>query len=707
MLCFKYWRYLLIYFAFWFSFCQISIDAIAKDFLIKGIVIDVDYQPRKNFFLLVRNAKGQEQFILTDDKSGQFTFSEYIGWAEGGISLYYKDGWAEGRIEIDEKSLRDNTPIIVKLTSSLDSNDVRRRIRVSYIDLIGLDASIFGSGYIPLSIQNHFNINPELINILSTSPLRSFQDLLNRYGTPDLDAYNMPSGSVANLNKTESDAKNQLDYLVKSVGNKKIDVVWEGDLGYHVDKRLNYRRILGSEDYRNLSIFIPDLKAAKDIEGGMFPQGYSIIKGLNCNDEVYIEGKGGNIFIGFSGLQRYLKRDDITNYKSKMSKVPINSDDDGLTKLKSKYWDGSLPYLLEYISRDGLPKDFMVVDVKYPIMHTRRGLAFDSEFPEVGLRVLFLENISSNPIRLEEFFYKKDVQKKLRKESEFETNIVKANTKFDRLFPIELLKPKGIIAIPIQFFFTHLPDFFLQRFIEAIISDQNMYKKGEFKTNELQKKKVKFVQSYANCLKELFQEFGEERILSDYISFESDFSKMLNFSDPVIPGRKFLYGPALVIESIIVDNKKYEVRDPYFARSVQRSSIDAGSCPTVFSYDTKSGIWITEGRILKAASSKKRIKSDTIRLSHPSNIIRVDEKEGEITYLYEVELIVNFKSHSEILKPLSWPKNTENSVIILRPYERIDLNFPISRDKILSASTVYLKTLGYYNMINLANLDPK
>ena len=282
--------------------------ALAADITLSGIVIDPRDDPVANAFLLVRLPDQSEQFVVTD-QNGQFTLEFWYEEAKAGISIEYKDGNRTLTRDIGFDDLEKEKPQIIRLEMAKDNQN---KLRMFYIDLEGLDASILGNGRIPYNIQQHFDRDANKFNLISTSPMRKLEEILTKFGKNDIDWYDDGQGStVASRNDRPLDS--QFDYLLRSYG-----VYVDEDVRDSMDvQSLDFRRVLGSSDGRNLSLFVPDITAAQSIVRGVLPPNYQTsIPKSECTQQIYLEDQDGAILAPFPELSRYLTKDDVVSYYS-------------------------------------------------------------------------------------------------------------------------------------------------------------------------------------------------------------------------------------------------------------------------------------------------------------------------------------------------------------------------------------------------------
>jgi hypothetical protein len=164
--------------------------------------------------------------------------------------------------------------------------------------------------------------------------------------------------------------------------------------------------------------------------------------------------------------------------------------------------------------------------------------------------------------------------------------------------------------------------------------------------------------------------------------------------------KTYLFGPELSIAGLTVNGKviSLEQRSANFSDLVR--SIEGLSCPYLVSWDATSQTWIEHGKVLDKAPNQAREYTETKSFPGFRSHFRVEEREPEIAFIKDVELVATLNTGVEImLKPnkIATTADREDDYLSLYWGQAADFEFKlppnIEEDQIVTSR---FSVTGYY-----------
>jgi len=109
--------------------------------------------------------------------------------------------------------------------------------------------------------------------------------------------------------------------------------------------------------------------------------------------------------------------------------------------------------------------------------------------------------------------------------------------------------------------------------------------------------------------------------------------------------RAYAWGPEIVIGGLVVDGARIDLTNRSANYLEMTMSTESGSCPYLLS-QAEDGDWVDHGKVLHKAPSREREYSEERSFPGFRSRFRIEEREPEIAFLDQAELIVTFKDGS-------------------------------------------------------------
>ena len=479
-------------------------------------------------------------------------------------------------------------------------------LRVTYYRVNGIGLRVLTDGCLTPAWLKIFGLHPSVVpNVVLDEVQRIFAD----YGTPVFYG-DFLGGSYP---KSESSA-NDLTHIGEVAGCVKHE-----HPTFSVEDQSDWKVYLGSD------LLIPDDPATKAVfetldwppnyefsTTGFYP-GLSIWRYLNSDDLAQYERHYQDYqtiahqlftYKGWRNLSRLVDSNDL-----------VDSNEFKLINLNTAK-------LLRFITQGGVPEGFMAV-IGEPNPH---GFwKFHAPARELELLVAVYENASGSSIDVGDFSYKELTQRSLRTEKETNKQFEEGPITNKTLYPIRTLKPGEFILVPLRIQFvlpaTVAPPFNPTKPTRASITDLHIEGEGTHRVS--------------------FHRVGGEDILSYEVptyavpgqqNYETIFVKrMSGYRDPKQARlvRRFDFGPAWNVESVVVNNTKTSSRLYDTEKFLLYAGAAKGSCPVVASFNPDLGLWQDEGEILARAMGENQRGDDKLLLRNFHGVLNIRGAPGD------------------------------------------------------------------------------
>jgi hypothetical protein len=328
--------------------------------------------------------------------------------------------------------------------------------------------------------------------------------------------------------------------------------------------------------------------------------------------------------------------------------------------------------LYRYLAQQGWPEDFLAVYTKIGLEECTGDVwSFTYGGRPLTLDVAILENISDQPIRIEDFIGSRNTSQNIRPvsaagagENAGSIGLAAAN-----------LDAGAKLALPLRITFAHTGDEWTLDSAEEMYntirsSKQQVFDLGIGKTNPRNIRKTRD-----------------------------------SFKEPEVPtASDYLYGPAMSLSGLVIDGKTYSIPNsanpasPNDAPTSNNLSFFVevgpadGSCPVLFSWNEDAKSWISLGKILHRARGSENEMAETIKLPAFQSHFRLAETELEASFIKSITMKLTLDDDRVIeLSPRQFSKGT------IPAYSSIDFDFDLPSDiSVNEIAQTAISINGYY-----------
>lgn len=315
-----------------------------------------------------------------------------------------------------------------------------------------------------------------------------------------------------------------------------------------------------------------------------------------------------------------------------------------------------------YVTKDFFPHDFLKIVIRHAGCVDE--MTVDIQARPLALRVAVVENVLDSPINVGEFELRELKQPGLRSISENRRQLDNIRPSRRNLFPQRILLPREKLLVPLA----------------LILQGDDA--------------EVRYGHSILRADSYVFLAWGKEHLrltgsIADKVNFESQ---------PAYELDEYVFGPAVQIDSLEVESRRYTFRTFDPKRFVIYSETwGVGSCPYVFTFSPSSQTWINEGHILYGADHPSKERSDSLQLSSYDGRVVVRELDPENSFIDSLAIRVVRFDGSEIVLPALNESLAERDqrYLTLKQGERRLVEF--KPYKLQGDETLYiLDAVGYY-----------
>jgi hypothetical protein len=172
--------------------------------------------------------------------------------------------------------------------------------------------------------------------------------------------------------------------------------------------------------------------------------------------------------------------------------------------------------------------------------------------------------------------------------------------------------------------------------------------------------------------------------------------------------KEYMLGPSVNIESVIVNNIDYAVRQYSSSKlAVLISGNSIGSCPYIYTYSSERAAWVNEGHVLYNINDKLKETTEEMRLTRFDGRILLKEKDPEISFIDLMYIkAVSLDGRSTIYHPNNYLlRHQDRNYLKLRQGEEIELKFEMPTNFTAQKYSVVIK--GYYTPLGNQRLSAK
>jgi hypothetical protein len=350
--------------------------------------------------------------------------------------------------------------------------------------------------------------------------------------------------------------------------------------------------------------------------------------------------------------------------------------------------DVFLDYLL-YITSEGLPPNFGFFELELIDEKLFDGCEAHASGPRpeayvpqiayyappLEVLVAVIENISKEPVSLENFIVKENDSNRLRPRDDDQVLLEKQPSRRQALFPRKTLEPGEKIAVPMK-----------------LTVGYNMHGNKQFGRPQRIPNDVLMRLKKSGGL--IFSQHGTAEKINIKAEVIEDMANRPSISPPAID---YVYGPSVTLEAIEINDRDYIVRnyDPRYLL-VTSENEEVGSCPYIYTYSAEKGTWLNEGVTLAGINEKYKESIDEKLLSRFDGRILIKEIDPEESFIDSMFIRAVAPDGNE---SILYPQNdklrfSDGAYLRLKQGDRLIVNFDLPKN--LIAHKYVLVTKGYY-----------
>jgi hypothetical protein len=333
----------------------------------------------------------------------------------------------------------------------------------------------------------------------------------------------------------------------------------------------------------------------------------------------------------------------------------------------------------KYITRNAMPTDFCLVAMVIGGCGEGNEVLLKLVPRKLKLRVAVLENVTSEPIQIGKFTIREFKEESLRSREEGDAALKALNPEPQDLFPPKILAPNEKLVIPLEMPMAYDKETNFE--VESLSTppDGNTRRKVTSKLSATEKFTVTFGLSQ---------------------TFDWETSRLLQVlnrpgENPLLD-KEYLFGPAVGVESVYVDNVNYPFRQQDVSRVVVRAEGTIGSCPFVYTYSVEAGSWENEGHILYRQNSSFKEATVEKPLERFDGRILIKEIDPEVSFIDFIYIkAIGADGVERRLYPNSKPlRSHDGDYLRMKQGDQMEVSFEGLRD--FTSSKYVLVARGYY-----------
>jgi hypothetical protein len=369
-----------------------------------------------------------------------------------------------------------------------------------------------------------------------------------------------------------------------------------------------------------------------------------------------------------------------------------------LEKNRSMYLD----FLLA-VTEGGMPDHFCELEIDSNIFgETCDGFPSTWDLrvraPEMKLRLVVIENISSQPIEFQNFHVRENPALTLRRRADDQMALEVQEIQKRDWFTPKILKSGEKIVVPLEITFSQEEDEKGKKLERGPRLQKNS------RLDKLQQAAIPFP-IYKETKK--YKEYDGKVYLDSDLTLTADFlvvpaqTLRQGLQRPAAPPpaeREYIYGTSTKIDSLEIGEVTYAFRqfDPKKVILIQNYGGLVGSCPFVYTFESETGLWRKEGQILYGKSSKSKEGAEERLLTRFDGRVLLKEEEPELSFIDFLQVkIVSPEGRERTFLPHN-PKLrlSDGDYLTLGRGEELEVNFPGASAQ--PGDKVYLVARGYY-----------
>ena len=621
---------------------------------VAGRVIDADERPVEDAKVILQT-EAHRDLNTVFAQNGVFTFGDVKPHR---VFVRAEKGEITSEVDVDlEKNWRD--PVIVRL--NLHRPPPTRRtffvLEGHAIDILVRDKKL------PTELESKLGGN---VTLIETSAFRELCTLMDRFSvrpgeemTPDY----LTSESENIKGKKDVESKRR-EAALKKIERAQL-------------KKLATTRVLGAAESGTTRIL--ELSELSKLPSAFFSDEPWFLNGDKLYDWLTKNKKSKRINptqlevpLQATGLSKFATRADIDVLRTQLRF-------DG-----RPYADNPLFGFYDYISRNGMPPNFLLLDANAWEVEVSCGASAGAELnleaPALQLRVVVLENITDRPVDLGNFHFRVASPAgagSLRTSQENVAALNAPNPESEPWFQPRMLKSGEKVAIPLEL---------VLRFGQPSADRNSNDRKERRSEKEKQTRNLECaeilrrdedIQTIALVYPVETPE-GVKHPLLVRVPKQKFIDALLRKRPSVSKTDEFVYGPSIALEAVDVNGFRYAIErfNPTYVSYFD--GFQGGSCPFVYCQRKMDGTWFKQGAIIKGRKSKALEGTDELVVRGFDGVLRISEEEAEISYIDD--LFVRAKSNKgdiTLRPPNEQLARKDGYYVVLKKGESIDIRFAV------------------------------
>lgn len=386
--------------------------------------------------------------------------------------------------------------------------------------------------------------------------------------------------------------------------------------------------------------------------------------------------------VPYTSMWRYLAQSDLDRYKKNMDKY--NNYMRKLYGIKNSEWrilEGSSEIsALRHYSRGNLPANLVALTLSFQICGY--GEAYAEGFiymPSVYVNVAVIENMSTDPVRIEAIDFERISSPRLRPRSSahdgaaasepIEANLAKLQSGNSLIVPLNiLLAANNPMGSPRD------RTFFGSQTVEAYA--KSIYKRiASYRSN---KTFTRPGPTKSRRIRKIRSSFGPPTWprLQDYV-----------------------FGPEFKIRQIRLGSDRMVSRAPDPNTFNLTTGGGAGSCPYLLAWDADRGGYVNHGKVIDAANGVAREQTEVRRFAGLKLRFRLEERELEVAHINMVKLVLRLTNGRTITlgAPHADLAQDDDAYARILAHQALDVAFALPEGvEARDVRTSTLRIKGYY-----------
>lgn len=161
----------------------------------------------------------------------------------------------------------------------------------------------------------------------------------------------------------------------------------------------------------------------------------------------------------------------------------------------------------------------------------------------------------------------------------------------------------------------------------------------------------------------------------------------------------YVFGPELALQGLTVDGVRVSLTEESANYLELTASSGGGSCPFLYAFDETARDWINYGKVIDEANAESKRMTQEVKLAGPAFRFRLAEEELEMSMIDRAALILKLRSgQSRVIETadvlLAKAEGRERTIVA---GQAVEFSFPMPADvQMADIEETYLSITGYY-----------